>query len=200
MISVKRVSVALALTWGLIFGAFAMPSSASAQALGGLDPRFYGNWCAQGVPNHRASIVQTGGGVRLTNEVGLTSSGHASSSGDTIVAPQWTVTGTLSPDGHRISWTNGTFWQRCHGGGSSSATLGGTWYGNGYASRICQASQQYGSLSFRNEIGITAQGSFTGKRTFTATWLGTPVTGTLRKDGTRIDWSNGTYWTRTPQH
>ncbi len=195
----KRMSVAMALVCGLTLCHFIVPSSASAQPLGALDPRFFGTWCAQGVPSRQTSIVQTGGGVTITNEMGLTSSGHASGASNGIVAPQWAVTGTLSPDGRRITWSNGNFWKHCGGGGGSSATVSGTWYGNGYASRVCSASQQYGSLSFRNEVGITAQGNFTGRRTFTATWLGTPVTGTLRADGTQIDWSNGTYWTRTPQ-
>jgi hypothetical protein len=75
---------------------------------------FTGAWCVQGDPTKHASISSNGAFLTLTNENGDTSPGQYQ--GQTgIVAPGWQfVTGTLSPDGSQINWSNGTFWARCH--------------------------------------------------------------------------------------
>ena len=75
---------------------------------------FTGAWCAQGDPTKHASISGNGAFLTLTNENGDTSPGQFQGQ-SSIVAPGWQfVTGTLSPDGNQINWSNGTFWARCN--------------------------------------------------------------------------------------
>jgi hypothetical protein len=160
---------------------------------------FLGAWCAQGDPSKQASISSNGPMLSLTNESGSTSIGNMQGNNQ-IVAPEWQfVTGTLSGDGRRINWSNGTFWARCYGGGGGgyrTPNLNGNWYPNGNRSLQCSIQQRRGNLTLQNEVGDRATGSFNGKWSVTTNWQGTRITGTISKDGTRIDWSNGTYWVR----
>jgi hypothetical protein len=164
---------------------------------------FLGAWCAQGDPSKQASISSNGPMLSLTNESGSTSIGNLQGNNQ-IVAPEWQfVTGTLSGDGRRINWSNGTFWARCYGGGGGGGgggyrtpNLNGNWYPNGNRSLQCSIQQRRGNLTLQNEVGDRATGSFNGKWSVTTNWQGTRITGTISKDGTRIDWSNGTYWVR----
>jgi hypothetical protein len=80
---------------------------------------FLGAWCAQGDPAKQASITSNGAFFTLTNEMGSTSVGSLQGmQQNVIVATGWQfVRGTLSGDGRRINWSNGTFWARCNGGG-----------------------------------------------------------------------------------
>jgi hypothetical protein len=160
---------------------------------------FLGAWCAQGDPSKQASISSNGPMLNLTNESGSTSIGNLQGNNQ-IVAPGWQfVTGTLSGGGRRISWSNGTFWARCSsggGGGYQTPNLNGSWYPNGNRSLQCSIQQRRGNLTLQNESGDRATGSFNGKWGVRTNWQGTRITGTISKDGTRIDWSNGTYWIR----
>jgi hypothetical protein len=163
---------------------------------------FMGAWCAQGDPSKQASISSNGPMLNLTNESGSTSIGNMQGNNQ-IVAPEWQfVTGTLSGDGRRISWSNGTFWARCYNGGGSGGggyrtpNLNGNWYPNGNRSLQCSIQQRRGNLTLQNEVGDRATGSFNGKWSVTTNWQGTRISGTISKEGTRIDWSNGTYWVR----
>ena len=138
--------------------------------------------------------------LNLRNESGSTSIGNMQGNNQ-ISAPEWQfVTGTLSGDGRRINWSNGTFWARCPsgggGGGYRTPNLNGNWYPNGNRSLQCSIQQRRGNLTLQNEVGDRATGSFNGKWGVTTNWQGTRITGTISKDGTRIDWSNGTYWIR----
>lgn len=166
---------------------------------------FLGTWCAQGDPSKQASIASGGANgpfLTLTNESGSTSYGHLQGPGQ-IVAPQWQfVTGTLSPDGDQIQWSNGSMWARCPGGGAfpgypgNGLQLTGTWFANGDRSRQCRIRQRRGSLSLRNEAGQDADGSFVRRHLITTNWNGSVIEGRISRDGDRIDWSNGTWWTR----
>jgi hypothetical protein len=162
---------------------------------------FLGAWCAQGDPSKQASISSNGPMLNLTNESGSTSIGNLQGNNQ-IVAPEWQfVTGTLSGAGRRIDWSNGTFWARCYsggggGGGYRTPNLNGNWYPNGNRSLQCSIQQRRGNLTLQNENGDRATGSFNGKWSVTTNWQGTRISGTISKDGTRIDWSNGTYWIR----
>ena len=158
---------------------------------------FTGAWCAQGDPSKHASIADNGGFLTLTNETGDTSPGQYQ--GQTgIVAPGWQfVTGTLSPDGSQINWSNGTFWARCNsGGGGRRLNLTGTWYAQGNRSQSCSIQQRGNNLQLSNESGANASGQMNGKRTLTTNWNGTTIGGTVSNNGNRINWDNGTYWTR----
>jgi hypothetical protein len=163
---------------------------------------FLGAWCAQGDPSKQASIRSNGPMLNLTNESGSTSIGNMQGNNQ-ISAPEWQfVTGTLSGDGRRINWSNGTFWARCPsgggggGGGYRTPNLNGSWYPNGNRSLQCSIQQRKGNLTLQNEVGDRATGSLNGKWGVTTNWQGTKITGTISRDGTRIDWSNGTYWIR----
>jgi hypothetical protein len=160
---------------------------------------FTGAWCAQGDPSKHASIADNGGFLTLTNETGDTSPGQYQ--GKTgIVAPGWQfVTGTLSPDGSQINWSNGTFWARCNsggGGGGHRLNLTGTWYAQGNRSQSCSIRQRGNNLQLSNESGDNASGQMNGKRTLTTSWNGTTIGGTVSDNGNRINWDNGTYWIR----
>jgi hypothetical protein len=160
---------------------------------------FLGAWCAQGDPSKQASISSNGPMLNLTNESGSTSIGNLQGNNQ-ISAPEWQfVTGTLSGDGRRINWSNGTFWARCSGGGGGgyrTPNLNGNWYPNGNRSLQCSIQQRKGNLTLQNEVGDRATGSLNGKWGVTTNWQGTRITGTISRDGMRIDWSNGTYWIR----
>ena len=160
---------------------------------------FTGAWCAQGDPSKHASIADNGGFLTLTNETGDTSPGQYQ--GKTgIVAPGWQfVTGTLSPDGSQINWSNGTFWARCNsggGGGRRRLNLTGTWYAQGNRSQSCSIQQRGNNLQLSNESGANASGQMNGKRTLTTNWNGNTIGGTVSDNGNRINWDNGTFWTR----
>jgi hypothetical protein len=47
-----------------------------------------------------------------------------------------------------------------------------------------------------NQSGDHASGQITGKRQLTTNWNGTSIAGTVTANGNRINWDNGTYWTR----
>jgi hypothetical protein len=146
---------------------------------------FTGAWCAQGDPTKHASISSNGAFLTLTNENGDTSPGQYQ--GQTgIVAPGWQfVSGTLSPNGNQINWSNGTFWARCNSGG-----------GGGGRSQSCSIQQHGSNLQLSNQSGDNASGQMNGKRTLTTNWNGTTIGGTVSANGNRINWDNGTYWIR----
>ncbi len=172
------------------------PSFAFAQGSFNQGGPFVGTWCAQGDPTRRASIAQNGPfNLSLTNESGSTSAGMITGpSGRQITAPQWNlVQGTLSADGQTIAWSNNTFWTRCS---RQYADVQGTWYVSGDQSRPCRIDQFNGSISLRNEVGQTGSGSFTGARRLATVWSGNSILGMISRNYNRIDWSNGTYWTR----
>jgi hypothetical protein len=160
---------------------------------------FVGGWCAQGDPTKQTSISYDGVMYNLTNETGSTSIGNLQGNNQ-IVAPGWQfVTGTLSQGGSQIQWSNGTFWARCPsggGGGGRSLNLNGNWYPNGNRSQQCSIQQRRGNLTLQNENGQRATGSINGRFHLTTNWQGTRISGTVTRDGNRINWDNGTYWIR----
>jgi hypothetical protein len=159
---------------------------------------FTGGWCVQGDSTKQASISDNGAFLSLTNENGDTSTGQYQGQ-NAIVAPGWQfVTGTLSRDGSQINWSNGTFWARCNtgGGGHQRLNLTGTWYAQGNRAQSCSIRQRGSSLQLSNESGDHASGQISGKRQLTTTWDGNSIVGTVTPDGNRINWDNGTFWTR----
>jgi hypothetical protein len=48
-----------------------------------------------------------------------------------------------------------------------------------------------------NESDDRGSGQITGRRQLTTNWDGTSIVGTVTADGNRINWDNGTFWTRT---
>jgi hypothetical protein len=189
-----RVLVRAAL-FGMVLSLAGALVPAGAQPAPNVNPQFIGRWCVQGDPTRIATIAQGNLGLQLTNESGSTSIGQGVGlNGSTIVALQWNlVQGTLTADARRINWTNNTYWNHCN---APRTTLDGTWYANGDPSRSCSISQQYGALNFVNETGTAASGHFDGPSHIVALWQGTMIGGTISPDGSRINWDNGTFWTR----
>ncbi len=165
---------------------------------------FVGQWCAQGDPTKHCSITANGPFFTLTNEQGSTSTGHMQGmSQSVLVADGWQfVQGTLSSDGSQINWSNGTYWAQCNnnsgggGGGHRRPNLQGTWYHDGNHSLACSIRQRNNNLTFTNETGQTAQGKFLGNKNVTANWGGTTINGILVNNAGRINWDNGTMWSR----
>ncbi len=162
--------------------------------------RITGDWCAQGDKTKRCSISSHGAFLTFTNESGSTSVGHFVNTQQTVFsADEWQfVKGTLSPDGLRIDWSNGTYWLRCSsgGGGGHRPNLDGTWYRDGKRSQACSIRQKKGNLQLKNESGQTASGSFDDSRHITTNWSGQQIGGTISPDGNTISWDNGTSWSR----
>ncbi len=106
--------------------ASAQSDNASAPPDNGQGSGFLGAWCAQGDPSKHASISSNEAYFNLTNDNGKTSMGNLINANQ-ISAPDWQfITGTLSQDGRRIDWSNGTFWKRCSNrGGSGDGAAGG---------------------------------------------------------------------------
>ncbi len=178
--------------------AFAAPPQLPSQ-----NSAFLGQWCAQGDSTKVASIAANGPFLTLTNEQGSTSTGnYQGMNQNVIVAAQWQfVKGTLTPDGNRINWSNGTYWARCNQGGGGHdhgrlPNLQGTWYRSGNHSMACSIQQNRKTLSFTNESGQTARGQFLGSKNVTANWGGQTINGTLVNNAGRINWDNGTWWSR----
>ncbi len=85
----------------------------------------------------------------------------------------------------------------------------GTWYAQGSASKRCHIRQSGSDVTLTNEIGTRATGVFTDPSTLSTSWPNWPnpshagprstYFGHISADLTVIHWSNGTYWTRSPQ-
>ena len=74
--------------------------------------------------------------------------------------------------------------------------LAGTWYGEGIRSEVCSIRQRGGTLQLDNGHGASASGSVDTQGRLTTDWNGNSIVGMVSADGNRIDWDNGTYWTR----
>ena len=79
-------------------------------------PAISGTWYANGNPTARCRISQSGNSVSLTNESGASATGTftdpSTLSTDWGVFGGGRVTGRISSDLRRISWSNGTYWSR----------------------------------------------------------------------------------------
>jgi hypothetical protein len=72
-----------------------------------------GTWYAQGDRNRSCSIRQRGDNLQLNNESGDSASGQMN--GKRTLTSNWngnTIGGTVSDNGNRINWDNGTYWIR----------------------------------------------------------------------------------------
>lgn len=161
---------------------------------------FLGVWCGEGDPTKHATITDTGTFLTLDNGLGDVSIGRPQGPKG-IVAPGWqSVTGTLSPDGSQIDWSNGTYWLRCATGSASYAhsrpKLTGTWYADGIRSQPCSIRQHGDTLQLNNGQGGNGTGIVDGTGHVTSDWNGLRIEGMITADGNHINWDNQTYWTR----
>ncbi len=162
---------------------------------------FLGAWCGQGDQTNHATIADSGTYLTLDNGLGSVSIGYPQGPKG-IVAPGWeSVTGTLSPDGSQIDWTNGTFWLRCGTNGESGAhrphSLTGTWYADGIRTQPCSIRQRGNHLHLDNGQGGNGTGQVDRAGHLTTYWNGNRIEGAVTADGNHINWDNQTYWTRS---
>ncbi len=79
-------------------------------------PNISGTWYANGNPTGRCHVSQSGNSVTLSNERGATATGHFVD--PSTLSTDWggfnggRITGTISSDLRRITWSNGTYWSR----------------------------------------------------------------------------------------
>ncbi len=161
---------------------------------------FLGVWCGDGVPTNHATITDSGSYITLDNGLGDASIGRLQGP-KTIVAPGWqSVTGTLTPDGTQIDWTNGTYWLRC-GTGEAGAhrrlNLTGTWYTHADRSQPCSIRERGDNLQIRCGQWGNATGQIDVSGNLTTYWSGNRIEGAVTADGNHINWDNQTYWTRS---
>jgi len=69
-----------------------------------------GRWFRNGQATS-INVAPDGRNFTITNEWGLPGAGYITRSGE-LKIPSWRVTGYLSKNGQRISWSNGTEWTR----------------------------------------------------------------------------------------
>jgi len=93
----------------IVFGAWT-------EVRAGTLPDISGRWYANGNPGAPCRISQSGTSVSLTNERGVTATG--SFVNPSTLSTDWgfmnggRITGTISNDLRRITWSNGTYWSR----------------------------------------------------------------------------------------
>lgn len=101
--------MAICLSLAIAFGVWT-------EARAGTLPDISGTWYANGNPAASCHISQSGNSVSLSNERGTTATGSFAGPGtlntDWGVFGGGRVTGTISSDLRRISWSNGTYWSR----------------------------------------------------------------------------------------
>jgi hypothetical protein len=190
----------------LILAGIALPLLSSAPVRAGTLPNISGTWYMGGDHSKRCRITQSGDSITVENERGQTATGrfvdssHITTSWPmslhTSMGPRTQVDGHISPDLDTILWNNSTFWTR---GGSTTGNdpdICGAWYMSADPSKRCDIRQHGNSLTLTNESGQTATGSFVNPRKISARWGFREIDGHLSHDLWRIEWSNGTYWTR----
>jgi len=181
-----------------------------------------GRWYHDGKPT---SIKVDPDGRKLTviDENGFRTYGNMEGSRGfviTSIASFEKPRGTLSPDGKRISWSNGGTWTRdphqrgfdrgqAPGQGSSVSgrydggsnvgpapsqrqDISGRWYHDGKPTSISVSPG--GSVTITDETGITTRGNMISTTQFMI--HSSMLRGTVSPDGRRISWSNGGEWRR----
>ena len=158
---------------------------------------FFGPWCVMGDSTMHASISDKEDFIFLTNEGGDASIGQAQGPAGIVAAGWQSMTGTLTPDGSQIDWSNGEYWARCFTGSAQSRlTLAGTWHPLGIRSLASSIQQRGNRLQLDNGEGGKGTGRIDAAGRLTTEWNGNRIDGVVTADGNHINWSNQTYWTR----
>jgi hypothetical protein len=157
------------------------------------------NWSHSGY-----QIIQNGQDLTYMIYSGERHTGRVQGNG-TISYVQANVTGKVSSNGKQIDWSNGTYWTKDSQPEAmpkesqpGAIPLSGTWTAfipaknwshGGY--QIIQNGQDLTYLIFSGE-------RHTGRvlSDGTISYVQANVTGKVSNSGKRIDWSNGTYWTK----
>ena len=95
--------------WALMVCVLIFVSTASARPTSsGSAASLDGKWYHDGKPT-RILVAPDGRGITIVNELGRSSDGYAADPRN-LAIPSLRITGQVSRDGRRISWTNGTEW------------------------------------------------------------------------------------------
>ncbi|MGC4075103.1 MAG: hypothetical protein QM760_21900 [Nibricoccus sp.] len=130
--------------------------------------------------------------ITMFSNNGYSSNGVFREAGDTfIVAEYWgNLVGDVNAERNRIDWHNGTVWERQ----GTHASMLGDWSYEGSPCSIAGSDQ---NLILVNDYGSETPGHLdTYNRSVIAfDWGG--LVGTVNNDFTRINWANGSVWTRS---
>ena len=191
---IKTVSSGALAKWTLMICTLIFLSTAFARqpsngSAAGLD----GQWYHDG-KSTRILVAPDNRSITIINEHGQRNDGYAATNRD-LVIPSLGMSGRVSDNGRRISWTNGTEWTRGSNGSGPKPTwgLGGKWLHDGKPTRI-EVTNDGRNFTIYNEWGQRSNGFINAQGELKVPWLG--LTGYLKDNGQRISWSNGTEWTR----
>ncbi len=132
-----------------------------------------------------------GNTVTLDNGEGSTAKGFFTNPW-TIKVPKWNVTGEVRQSGNKIVWSNGTSWTRFP---NEKTHISGRWYHNGQPTSI-EVYDDGWRFTIINENGRQSDGKAQSARVLYIPSLG--ITGYVNNSATKIKWTNGTVWTRSP--
>ena len=164
-------------------------------ARGGSCGNLAGGWNSGGGPT---SIEQDGETLRFKNEGGQTSPGRCSSAFE-VFASEWDggLRGALNAERTEIRWANGTRWSRPSPARDApsidASNFLGAWQRGGGTAQVRREGR---GLVCINEFGGKSLCEMVDTRTIRAIdWEG-GLLGVLSSDRSRIDWKNGTSWSR----
>ena len=185
---------------GLIAVVLAAPSMASAQPYDrGVSERreanLAGKWYSNGERDKPVQISSSRRGLQAKNEHGETS--RLETRGNNVRALDWEGGLRGNIRGDRIEWANGSMWTRTPSSRrSSNNNLAGTWYLNGDGNKRIEIISSRDGLQAKNERGQTSRLQTDRDGDVRALdWEG-GLRGDVRRD--KIEWQNGTTWTRAP--
>lgn len=138
--------------WALIICALIFVCAANArQPSGGSAAGLDGRWYHDGAPT-RILVAPDGRSITIVNEFGQSSDGYAADPRN-LTIPSLGITGRVSRDGRRITWTNGTEWRRESSmpGPIPSLNISGRWFRNGQPTSIDVAPDGRNFTISRNE-------------------------------------------------
>jgi hypothetical protein len=175
-------------------GLFYCPAVSKAGGLPDLNGTWIGYYEDGTKSEYVWSIRQTELTLSIESVGGKTTKSKGRIDGDKIIADDLaTQNGTLSPDGTKITWTDGIVWKKV-------PSLDGTWigyYNDGTKSEYVWSIRQAGTtLSIENVGGQTAKskGRIEGDKVFAQDFA--TQNGKLSADGTKITWTDGVVWKR----
>lgn len=195
------VAALLALVWCQTWADKACPANPSASKDRAAEsspaqPDVHGVWFADGDDQRTCIINQKGGYFHAIDEQGRVSSGRVAGP-DLIEA--YGALGRVSPDGKRIDWGFGIPWMRNPRPKPKKDKIAlrdvsGRWYAQGDRGKACRITQAREVLQLIDQTGRVFPGKYQNEAIEAFGKIGY-----LAKGSTRIEWSDGTYWTRKPQ-
>ena len=168
----------------IITAVLMLPASSNSEDYGISGTWYYGN-----MPTHIR--VESKNRIMLDNGEGSDATGFFTDPWH-IKVPAWKVDGQVTHNGRRISWSNGTTWTRFP---DKQTHISGRWYHDGRPTSI-EVYDNGWRFTIINEQGQRSDGKAQSPRVLYVPSL--HLTGYVNQDATKIRWTNGTVWTRSP--